>query len=293
MARREFDWGSIAKNIVESEKKGFNKQDDSTLFVPKIKEDGTHNSIIRFLPPCVGESLPQVKLYTHGFSDKGWFINNCPTTIGGKCYVCEENGKLWDENPNLVRKRSRKLSIYSNILVVKDPQCPENEGKVFKYRYGVKIHEKILEKIAPKDTDIDVMVPVFSYESGANFKLKIKTITTKEYGKEKKQPNYDASAFAEPTPIGLDKPFTDKQIDELETKLYSLNSIVDPSVFKSYDQLRQEFLVKTGGDASESQGAPKQSYSKSYTKVSVPSTESSDDVATGSNDFYDMLNNEN
>ena len=43
------------------------------------------------------------------------------------------------------RKRKRKLSYYANILVVSDPKHPENEGKVFLYKFGKKIFDKITE----------------------------------------------------------------------------------------------------------------------------------------------------
>ena len=44
-----------------------------------------------------------------------------------------------------LRKRKRKLSYYSNIYVVSDPKHPENEGKVFLFKFGKKIFDKITE----------------------------------------------------------------------------------------------------------------------------------------------------
>lgn len=155
---------------------------------------------------------------------------------------CKNNSINWETDEKKVRPRSRKVNFYANILVIKDPQTPANEGKVFKFRYGVKIHEKIMEKLNPENKDIDPMIPVFDYEKGANFKLKIKTIKSNINGRNVSYPNYDASSFAEPTPIGM----SDKELEALDSKLYSLETIVNPKEFKSYDTLATEFIKKTG-----------------------------------------------
>ena len=52
----------------------------------------------------------------------------------------------------LVREK-RKLSYYSNIYVVSDPKHPENEGKVFLFKFGKKIFDKITEAMQPAFDD--------------------------------------------------------------------------------------------------------------------------------------------
>lgn len=85
--KRTFDWDAIATTIKAKETKGFNNE-DTNLYKPVIKDDGTSQAIIRFLPPPVNEALPFVKLYSHAFQDvNGWFINNCPTTLGQPCPI--------------------------------------------------------------------------------------------------------------------------------------------------------------------------------------------------------------
>ena len=244
--RRSFDWNAIAQRAAEGDKKKSYEQDEG-FFQMKFADDGTFNAIVRFLPPHVDEDLPFQKVYSHGFQGDagGWFIENCPTTLGHKCPVCADNGRIYESNKDLATKRKRKVSFYANILIVKNPQQPETEGKVFKFRYGAKIHEKIMEKIAPKNPEIDEMVPIFDYEKGANFKLKAKQAAVP--GFKKPVPNYDASSFAEPSPIALGgKPLTDSQLEEIDQQIYKLGYLVDPKTYKSFDQLCAIYEDKMG-----------------------------------------------
>jgi hypothetical protein len=283
--RRVFDWNAVSQKIVEGDKKKSYEQDEG-FFQPKFSEDGTFNALVRFLPPNASEDLPFQKLYSHGFQGDagGWFIENCPTTLGQKCPICMDNGRIYDTNEELAKKRKRKVNFYANILIVKNPNQPETEGKVFKFRYGIKIHDKIMEKIAPKNPEIDEMVPIFDYEKGANFKLKVKQSNIP--GFKKPVPNYDASTFAEPSPIAVNgKALTDDQLDELENQIYKLGYLVDPKQFKSFDQLCTVYEDKMGSTigvemkggssskaAAVSEDAPVESSSKAGKKATKTET---------------------
>lgn len=254
--RRTFNWDKVIDDIKTKESpKTYEDDSKKGLYSPKLDDTGNAAVIIRFLPPHPEESSPFVKIFNHGFKDiNGWFIENCPSTIGEKCPVCTYNSQMWNSgNEEEGRKRKRKLSYYANILVVKDPNNPENDGKVFKFRYGIKIHEKIMEKISPKNPDIDDKVIVFDYQNGANFKLKVKSVSD---GRGGSYPNYDSSTFSEPSPISLNgKALTDEQIDEVEKNMYKIEPIIDKSNFKSFDELSKHLTQKSGivvGDAQPS-----------------------------------------
>ena len=248
--RRKIDWNKVTKDIKESEKKVTYTNDDGYsehLFTPKLNDDGSFQAVVRFLPRPEGDGdgVPFVKLMNHGFEDVGgWFIENCPTTIGEKCPVCVANGREWKAgNQDTASARGRRTSFYANILVVKDPQTPENEGKVFIWRYGKKIQEKILEKIAPADDSIDEPVPVFDYDEGQNFKLKIKKIKTNIRGQDKTYNNYDSSNFTgTSTPVAS----SEKAIMAIDKSLHELGQIIEKDKFKSYEVLEKKFLDKTG-----------------------------------------------
>ena len=248
MARnRKFDWNAVNSKIKElDQKKGFSDGDDDVFYKPKTDDQGNANVLIRFLPPHPEEDLPFVKKYNHGFQtvSGGWFIEDCPTTVGKDCPVCKYNGTQWDHDKEGVRKRKRKVNFFSNILVVKDPLAPENEGQVFKYRYGIKIHNKIMEKVSP-ESEIDDPVNVFDYDDGANFKLKIKSVNIPGY--KKPVPNYDASSFAEQSLISINgRSMTDDEINALDGKLHKLSTYVDPKSYKGYSELASLFTKKTG-----------------------------------------------
>jgi len=247
--RKNFNWSETINKIkaMEGTSPSYNK-DDENLYKPKLDAEGNGGAIIRFLPPHPEEDMPFVKKMTHFFQGVGgYFVAECPKAIGLDCPVCKHNYKMWGIDKDLARQRKAKTSYYANILVVKDPASPENEGKVFKFKYGVKMQEKIMEKLSPEKGSIDEPVLVFDYEKGANFKLKVKTQRMFLNGREVSVPNYDSSSFMEPSPIALNgKPLTDAELEELDKKLYRLNEIVDKSKFKSFEEISEMFFKKTG-----------------------------------------------
>jgi hypothetical protein len=245
--RRKFDWNMVNEKIKELDKKPQSSHSEEDFYKPKLDEYGNGNVLMRFLPPHPDEDLPFVKKYNHGFQGpNGWFIEDCPTTIGKECPVCKFNQTIWNSDETRARNQKRKVNFFANVLIIRDPNCPENEGKVFKFRYGVKLHEKLMEKISP-ESDIDDPVQVFDYDRGANFKLKIKTQKIFLGGKERPVPNYDASSFAEPSPISLDgNALTDSELNELDGKIHRLKDLTDERNIKSYAELADLFFKKTG-----------------------------------------------
>lgn len=288
--RRKMDWGKVTDKIKDSEKKVSYNQDDGysdKLFVPKLDENGTYQAIVRFLPRPVddGDGVPFVKMMNHGFSDVGgWFIENCPTTKGEKCPVCIANGVEWKAgNEDLSRRRARKTSYFSNLLVVKDPQNEDNNGKVFIFRYGKKIHDKIMEKIAPPEGSIDEPVQVFDYESGQNFKLKISKTKSTINGQLKEFNNYDSSAF---TGVSTSIAETAKDEEAIETQLHELGTIIADERFKSFAELEKKFLEKTGTPVGVTKPAPEPVAEKVAVTADSEGEEISDD------DFFKKIREE-
>ena len=211
---------------------------DERFWKPEMDKTGVGSAIIRFLPAPEGEELPWVKMYSHAFQGNGgWYIENSLTTIGQKDPVSEHNRELWnsgsDKDKETVRKQKRKLSYYSNIYVIKDPAHPENEGKVFLYKYGKKIFDKIKDVMQPTFEDEKPVNP-FDLWEGANFKLRIRQVEGYR--------NYDKSEFDGNTPL-------DENEDKLEAiwkQTHSLAAFLDPSNFKSYDELKTKLNTVLG-----------------------------------------------
>ena len=209
-----------------------NKYQDDRLWKPELDKTGNGYAVIRFLPATSGEEMPWQRVWSHAFQDKGgWYIENSLTTLNQKDPVSEENTRLWntgvDSDKEIARKRKRKLSYYSNIYVVSDPKHPENEGKVFLFKFGKKIFDKITEAMQPAFDDETPINP-FDFWKGANFKLKIRKVDG--YW------NYDKSEFEGVSQVKE----SDDDIKAIWSKQYPLMPFVDPSNFKTYDELKEK-----------------------------------------------------
>ena len=238
--KKQSSLGSLtAKLVKEVEKTNSTNKGDERLWKPEVDKAGNGYAVIRFLPAPNGEDLPWVKLYSHAFQGSGgWYIENSLTTLNQKDPVSEFNTGLWnsgvDSDKEIARKQKRKLSYYSNIYVVKDPLHPENEGRVCLFKYGKKIHDKIIGAMQPEFQD-EVAINPFDFWQGADFKLKIKKVAG--YW------NYDSSEFASQSTLGN---FDDENLETIYAKQYSLTAFTDSSNFKSYDELetRMNMVLK-------------------------------------------------
>ena len=226
--------GNLTSKLVKEVEKmnsGSSGSADDRYWKPEMDKSGTGYAVIRFLPAVDGEDLPWAKVFSHAFQGPGgWYIENSLTTNGGKDPVSELNRELWnsgnDKDKETVRAQKRKLSFYSNIYVVKDPANPQNEGKVFLYKFGKKIFNMIMDVMQPEFEDETPINP-FDFWQGANFKLKLQ--------KKDGYWNYDKSEFDRPGPL-LDD---DDALEAIWKKQYSLSAITAADQFKTYDELKK------------------------------------------------------
>ena len=223
----------LTKAIESLSSSGESKSDKDNYWKPEVDKAGNGLAVIRFLPAAAvdgDDGLPWAKIFTHGFqSAGGWLIDNCLTTKGQQCPVCEHNNKLWNSgveaNKEVVRKQKRKLSYIANVYIVSDPKHPENEGQVKLFKFGAKIFEKITEAMNPQFEDETPINP-FDLWKGANFKLKI----TKVAGYQ----NYDKSEFMSASPLSED----DDTLEKIWKSQHSLTALTADKEFKSYDDLK-------------------------------------------------------
>jgi len=234
---------SKAENLNKSETK---QGPDERLWKPEVDKAGNGYAVIRFLPAPDGEDLPWAQVWSHAFQGPGgWYIENSLTTLGKKDPVSDLNRELWNAGAegspqrDQARKQKRKLSYYSNIYVVKDSANPENEGKVFLYRYGKKIFDKIMESMQPAFED-ETPVNPFDFWKGADFKLKITRVAGFW--------NYDKSEFAESSTLG---DFKDKELEAIWKDEYSLTAFTADDQFKSYEDLKLRLETTLKGNYSK------------------------------------------
>jgi len=222
----------------ELEKSVSGKNVDDRFWKPEVDASGNGYAVIRFLPAPDGETVPWAKVYSHAFQGPGgWYIENSLTTVGDKDPVGEVNRRLWNSgeeaDKDTARRQKRKLSYYSNILVVKDPKHPENEGKTFLYKYGKKIHDKVLAAMQPEFQD-ETPVNVFDLWEGANFKLKIKKVAGFW--------NYDSSEFDSVSALSSD----DTELEAIWKQEHSLEAFLAKDQFKSYEDLERRLNFVLG-----------------------------------------------
>jgi hypothetical protein len=214
-------------------------QDDGREWKPTVDKAGNGYAVIRFLPAPKGEDMPWVRIWNHGFQGPGgkWYIENSLTTLNKPDPVSELNSELWNSgveaNKDIARKQKRRLNYWSNILVVEDSGNPDNVGKVFTYKFGKKIFDKIKDVMQPQFEDETPLNP-FDFWEGANFKLKIRQVEGFR--------NYDKSEFEGPSPVASD----DAAIEALWAQQHSLAELVDPKNFKTYEELKSKLDMVLG-----------------------------------------------
>ena len=255
---------------------------DERLWKPELDKSGNGYAVIRFLPAVSGEDLPWAKVWNHAFQGPTgqWYIENSLTTLNQKDPVSEHNTALWntglESDKEIARKQKRKLQYFSNIYVVSDTKHPENEGKVFLFRYGKKIFDKLTAAMSPEFEDEKAINP-FDFWEGANFKLKIRKVDG--YW------NYDKSEFEDTSKLFED----DADADKVWKAQYSLAEFTATSNFKSYDELKSRLdavlsgTVKVGNVADDLDDAPvakpKVDTKPVTTKVETPVVEEDDTLA--------------
>mgnify|MGYP001212899494 FL=1 len=251
---------------------------DDRFWKIEMDKSGNGYAEVRFLPAPTGEDMPWVQYWDHGFQGPGgWYIEKSLTTLNKQDPVSEYNTELWNSgveaNKDIARKQKRRLHYVSNIYVVSDPAHPENEGKVFLYRYGKKIFEMLKDKMQPQFED-ETPVNPFDLWEGANFKIKLRKVDGFW--------NYDKSEFSAAAPL-FDN---DDQLEATWNSQHSLQGVIAPDQFKSYDELKEKLdrvlglAVPTATAASRSEDmtdVAQPSPMPSVSETSIPSTDADED----------------
>lgn len=233
----------ILGKMKEAFKPKKNNWDDDRIWKLSRNEDGVGYAILRLLPPPTEDGSYVREAFNHGFKGFAWYIENCPTTIGKKCPVCEHNVALWNSgieaDKNTARQHSRRASYLTNVLVTKDPANPENEGKVFIWGMGKKLFEKAKSVINPPAEFNEEGRNPWDLFSGIELRLKCKMVGG--------FPNYDASTF-ETSTVLFDG--DEDKLEELLRKTYDLDKYVEDQNATSYGELARKFARAIGLEGS-------------------------------------------
>lgn len=284
MAFNDLKKKNMANLTAEIEKiadrnKSFSNDNDK-LWRPQLDKSSNGYAVLRFLPAPEEEDLPWVRVFDHGFKGPTgkWYIENSLTTISKADPLGEVNSALWnsgvESDKEVARKQKRRLNYYSNVYIESDPQNPENEGKVFLFRYGKKIFDKLSEAMQPEFDDETPLNP-FDLWKGASFKLKIRQV--EGYW------NYDKSAFSEPSQFKD----SDDEMEAIWKQTYSLSEMVAPDKFKSYDELSKKLDDVLGRVSRPNTPAPKEPVQLSLPEVGKETVVESDDAMS----YFEKLAN--
>ena len=220
---------------------------DDRFWKPTVDKAGNGYAVLRFLPAPEGEDLPWVRYWDHGFKGPTglWYIENSLTSIGQTDPVGELNSRLWNSgieaDKEVARTQKRRLHYVANVYVVSDSGNPDNEGKVFLYKFGKKIFDKIMDVMQPAFQD-ETPVNPFDLWEGADFKLKIRNVEGYR--------NYDKSEFSSPAALSDD----DSKLEAIYDKCYSLAEFTDPKNYKTYAELKAKLMRVLGQEVEG--GAP-------------------------------------
>jgi hypothetical protein len=281
----------ISSLVAAAEKAGGGNQQksygDDRFWKPEVDKSGNGFATIRFLPAGEGEDLPWVKYWDHGFKGPTgqWYIENSRTSIGEPDPVSEYNSQLWnsgrEEDKETVRKQKRRLHYVANIMVVDDPANPSNNGKVFLFKFGKKIFDKIMDVMQPEFAD-ETPVNPFDFWEGANFKLKIRNVEGYR--------NYDKSEFASQGALSND----DDELEGIYNRLHKLQDFLDPKNYKSYDDLKAKLMRVLGENAApmttaEAISLDEPAAAPSYQAAPEPTPQASFTPQTADSDDDDTL----
>jgi len=268
MAKKTFkkDWSTINKKIKDRKNK-FTA--DDRIFVPTFNDNNQAKVVMRFLD-SQDTDMPYIEVKSHFFNDMGgWFIDTCPSTIGKDCPVCADlyANNYYETDNDLYYARKKATSFYTNVLIIDDVNKPENNGKVFMFKFGSKIMEKIEDIIEEGKSPWDD-------NCGVNF-----TFSAKKKGG--KMTNYDASRFTdEETELSIYG--TEK---EILAKRHNLGELIAESAIKSFEELKKKYEKVLGGAGSESTKS-------SRTKKSVSDDSDDEDEGVVLDDADDNIGDE-
>ena len=237
--------GKIDQLVAAAEATGTTQKsnyEDTRLWKPTVDKQNNGYAVIRFLPASEGSDLPWNRYWDHGFKGPTgkWYIEKSLTSIGQQDPVGELNSRLWntglESDKETARRQKRRLHYVSNIYVVSDPGNPANEGKVFLYKFGTKIFDKLNDLMNPAFDDEEPVNP-FDFWEGANFRLKIRQVDGYR--------NYDKSDFDTSSSVSDD----DSELENIWNLQYSLQEFVDPKNFKSYEELQNKLDRVLGNES--------------------------------------------
>jgi len=222
-------------------------QQNTTSNIMRLKSGNTYT--LRLVPFVKDPSKTFFHYYSHGWVSEmtGQYLSAIsPQTWGDRDPIAEARYRLSrtgsEDEKEKAKALNRKENWLVNVYVVKDPDNPENEGKVKILRFGRQLHKIVMEAIEGEDQK-EFGERIFDLSNdGCSFRVKVE-----EQGG---YPTYVSSRFASPSKISG---VTADTIKDIYEQTFDLENVFP---VKSYDELQLMLNEHYHGITEESVAEP-------------------------------------
>lgn len=243
----DFDKLASSQEQVFGEKK--TEAGDDRFYKLKRDENGNGAAIIRFLPDPNMKMLQQlyrINCNSQKGAEKRWVSELSPQNINQPDPFHKAWADLWQQGKKEeARKFARQTRFYTNILVIKDPANPANEGKVFLLDLSQSLKLMLENAMFPSDADRALGAEakaLFNPLQGHNFKLVSSKAATGFF-------TYEKSSVMDPVTSVFDS--KEEAVAFIKENCYPLDDFLKPENYKTYEELQQklEYVMFRDGSA--------------------------------------------
>lgn len=251
---QSFDFDKLASS--QEQAFGEKKSDfgDDRFYKLKRDENGNGAAIIRFLPDPNMKLLQQLyRINCNGQkgAERRWVSELSPQNINQPDPFHKMWADLWQAGKKEeARQFARQTRFYTNILVIKDPAEPANEGKVFLLDLSQSLKLMLENAMFPSDADRALGAEpkaLFNPLQGHNFKLVSSKAATGFI-------TYEKSSVVDAVTSVFDS--KEEAVTFIKENCYPLDDFLKPEAYKSYEELQAKLEYVMFRDApATAQGA--------------------------------------
>lgn len=235
---QSFDFDKLASS--QEQAFGEKKADfgDDRFYKLKRDENGNGAAIIRFLPDPNMKLMQQIfriNVNNQKGAERRWVSELSPQNINQPDPFHKAWADLWQAGKKEeARMFARQTRFYTNILVIKDPANPANEGKVFLLDLSQSLKLMLENAMFPSEADRALGAEpkaLFNPLQGHNFKLVSSKAATGFI-------TYEKSSVVDAVTSVFDS--KEEAVAFIKENCYPLDDFLKPEAYKSYAELQEK-----------------------------------------------------
>lgn len=235
---QSFDFDKLASS--QEQAFGEKKADfgDDRFYKLKRDENGNGAAIIRFLPDPNMKLMQQIfriNVNNQKGAERRWVSELSPQNINQPDPFHKAWADLWQAGKKEeARMFARQTRFYTNILVIKDPANPANEGKVFLLDLSQSLKLMLENAMFPSEADRALGAEpkaLFNPLQGHNFKLVSSKAATGFI-------TYEKSSVVDAVTSVFDS--KEEAVTFIKENCYPLDDFLKPEAYKSYAELQEK-----------------------------------------------------